>query len=278
MLHPATAPFTMSKPGKLKGVLPAWSKWEPRRACSHRGRCSEPGRVEARDRPARVDAERVVSLPGRNLRSLRLAKKALRGRQPMSRRSAAPRHGAGQTRHVRLWHDKRHDAARRHARHATPRHAARRAMPHHAMPRAAPCHTTPCRAPRRSLKVIRFDCGQRGTPAASHAAPRRTTPHHTTPHRAAPRRSAPLRSEAAATAAERRAASRSPSPHHRQTTMESSNADASAAPCAPKASTTRPPSRGTWRGKDAQAAVLGSITIVFGGTRTCLACWGGCSC
>ena len=49
--------------------------------------------------------------------------------------------------------------------------------------------------------------------------------------------------EAAATAAERRAASRSPSPHHRQTTMESSNADASAAPCAPKPSTTRPPSR-----------------------------------
>ena len=50
--------------------------------------------------------------------------------------------------------------------------------------------------------------------------------------------------EAAATAAERRAASRSPSPHHRQTIMESSNADASAAPCAPpKLSTTRPPSR-----------------------------------
>ena len=49
--------------------------------------------------------------------------------------------------------------------------------------------------------------------------------------------------EAAATAAERRAASRSPSPHHCQTIMESSNADASAAPCAPKLSTTRPPSR-----------------------------------
>ena len=49
--------------------------------------------------------------------------------------------------------------------------------------------------------------------------------------------------EAAATAAERRAASRSPSPHHRLPTMESSNADASAAPCAPKPPTTRPPSR-----------------------------------
>jgi len=49
--------------------------------------------------------------------------------------------------------------------------------------------------------------------------------------------------EAAATAAERRAASRSPSPHHRLPTMESSNADASAAPCAPKPPTTFPPSR-----------------------------------
>ena len=49
--------------------------------------------------------------------------------------------------------------------------------------------------------------------------------------------------EAAATAAERRAASRSPSPHHRQTIMESSNADASAAQCVPKPPTTRPPSR-----------------------------------
>ena len=49
--------------------------------------------------------------------------------------------------------------------------------------------------------------------------------------------------EAAATAAERRAASQPPSPHHRQTAMESSNAETSAAQCAPKLSTTRPPSR-----------------------------------
>ena len=49
--------------------------------------------------------------------------------------------------------------------------------------------------------------------------------------------------EAVATAAERRAVSQPPSPHHRQTTMESSNADGSAAPCSTKLPTTRPPSR-----------------------------------
>ena len=49
--------------------------------------------------------------------------------------------------------------------------------------------------------------------------------------------------EAAAKVAERRAASQLPSPHHRQTAMESSNADASAAQCVPKPPTTRPPSR-----------------------------------
>ena len=48
---------------------------------------------------------------------------------------------------------------------------------------------------------------------------------------------------AAAKVAERRAASQPPSPHHRQTAMESSNADASAAQCVPEPPTTRPPSR-----------------------------------
>ena len=107
-------------------------------------------------------------------------------------------------------------------RHPTPRHA----TPRHAMLPLTEGNTI---RPRTE----RYTCSE----------PCRTTPHHATPHHAAPRRTAPLRSEAAATAAERRAASRSPSPHHRQTTMESSNADASAAPCAPKPSTTRPPSR-----------------------------------
>ena len=87
--------------------------------------------------------------------------------------------------------------------------------------------------------------------AAATAAERRAaSQHHRTPAAVtAPARDCPPAArgshfrEAAATVAERRAASQPPSPHHRQTAMESSNADASAAQYAPKPPTTRPPSR-----------------------------------
>ena len=102
----------------------------------------------------------------------------------------------------------------------------------------------------RFIAVMAESTGPHREAAATAAERRAASQHHRTPAAVtAPARDCPPAArgshfrEAAATVAERRAASQPPSPHHRQTAMESSNADASAAQYAPKPPTTRPPSR-----------------------------------